>query len=65
MEYSLQELIASKGDLPSTLSGQVNVGSLYAVPDLEVKREALFLDVVKKILPFVQIFLGVLSDKKH
>ena len=65
MEYSLQELVSGKGYLPSAFAGKINIGTLNAVPDLKVKRIALFLNIIEKILSLVQIFLGILCNKKN
>ena len=65
MEYSLQELVSGKGYLPSAFAGKINIGTLNTVPDLKVKRIALFLNIIEKILSLVQIFLGILCNKKN
>ena len=65
MEYFLKELVSSKGDLTSSLSRKIDISSLYAVSDLAIQKEVLFLDILKKFLTFSKVLLGILSDQKN
>ena len=62
MEYLLKEFISSEGYLASSLSRKIDISSLYAVSDLAIQKEVLFLDVLKKLLTFSKVLLGILSN---